>query len=172
MTPRKDPKVIAAEKLWRDLKKSLVNAERTIINIIRSKAWEPLGFDSFEKAWVELMADTTLANEIRPHVAYTLFDENVSPERVADICKGIGPKTAKSLKRQRDNGVPAEHATTVVRSHERKIPYEADSHIRIEFPPAILATYRALAARIGKTVNEIAHDAIVAEFDQLQRLTR
>ena len=44
-----------ALNLWDELKRGFVNAERVLVRIINERAWEPLGYSSFNEAWTDRM---------------------------------------------------------------------------------------------------------------------
>jgi hypothetical protein len=156
---------LAAEELWERLGKDLFSVQTTIIEIIESRAWEPLGYATFAEAWRDRMSDLTIAPEIRPHVVYQMFAEGAGADTVADAVKGIGPEAAKELKRQRDIGVPASEATHVVREHRRRAP--ARHFVTFELSGDDAAAWQAKARRAGKSVNSIAAEATAAAFRAL-----
>lgn len=159
----RDPSVIWAEKLWERLVSSLLDAEKTIIAIIDAKAWEPLGYESFGKAWIDRMSTVTVAVEMRPHVVYQMFSEGLSPEEVSNAVKGIGADTAEVLKEQQDAGVPADQAT---QRRRRSVPRPRTT-IFVHVGEVALAEYERKAAAAGRKVEDIAREAISAAFGEL-----
>src|SRR5262245_21847115 len=93
-----DPSVAAAEKRCARAHSNLLNFQKTIIEIIEAKDWETLGYESFDKYWVDRFSDITLAIEIWPHVVYELLREGGTVESVAEAVKGVGPEQAANLK--------------------------------------------------------------------------
>lgn len=162
-----DPAIAWAEKLWDRLEKGFLDTQNTIIAIIESKAWEPLGYESFSKAWVDrIMSKVTVASELRPHVVYQMFSEGLTAEQVADAVKGITTESANELKRQRNNGVPADQATTVVRRHHRRKPGNW-SFLHIKVDTDTLKEWKRLAKEHNKDMTEVAHEAVTAAFEKL-----
>ena len=123
MIATKDPAVAGAENLWEALRSGFLGTEKTIVEIIKARAWEPLGYETFTDAWVKEVADTSIANELLPHVVYQMFAEGLTVDEVAETVKGIGADRAESLDRQRRHGIPA-HAASMheVRRHMRRRP--------------------------------------------------
>lgn len=171
-----------AAKLWSELRAAFVRIDQLIPEIIETRAWEPLGFDSFTQAWAVKMEGITIASEMRPHVVYAMFDEGATLDAIQQAVKGIGPRQAEALKRQKDNGVPPEFATTVirereplpagktiVRQHTRK-QRSAASTLHIDVGPRRLKRYQKIAKELGKSVEEIALMAIQDRFNELQKV--
>lgn len=162
---RKDPKAVAAKRLWQQARSGLLNTEQALVNIIRSRAWEPLGHESFSKAWVEEMADVTLAIELRPHVVYQLIDEGLTIDEIADAVKGVGPIGAAALKRQKNNGVPAELATVKGRAQKRApLPYV---RLYMRVPRQQMAAWQRKARRDGTTVEDFAYAVVAKAFGEV-----
>ena len=63
MITTKDPAVAVAENLWEALRSGFLGTEKTIVEIIKARAWEPLGYETFTDAWVKEVADISIANE-------------------------------------------------------------------------------------------------------------
>lgn len=173
MTPKpvrnaKDPSIAWAERLWQRLESDLLSAQNTIIAIIDAKAWEPLGYESFSKAWIDkIMPTVTISAELRPHVVYQMFNEGLTADQVADAVKGVSPEAAERLKDQKDHGVPADRATTtVVRRHQRKLPGNWKFlHLKVDTQK--LKKWDRIAKENDSTVKEIALEAVEAVFDEL-----
>jgi hypothetical protein len=155
----KDPAIAWAERLWERLQSNFLDAHKTIIEIIGARAWEPLGYDSFATAWQDQMKNITLASEIRPHIVFQMIDEGLTADEIAGIVKGVGPDAAEHLKRQKDNGVPADHATT--KRSTRHSPYAT---VFLKIP----REWKAQALARGDKLDEIAYAAIEAWFDDLR----
>lgn len=155
-----------AESLWIDLRDNFLDAEKNIKTIIATKAWEPLGYKTFAEAWLFKLGDVTLAAEVRRHVVYELLSENVGLGYIAEAVKGITPKSADFLNRQRKNGIPADQASTVVREHDRKLPSKPDT-LHIKVGRTTLAEYQRIAGPLPQSVEEISQEAIAARFAEL-----
>lgn len=50
-----------AKKLFNKLKNNILNIEKTLVEIVDNKAWEPLGHMSFVEAWNTEMKGVRLA---------------------------------------------------------------------------------------------------------------
>lgn len=161
-----DPAVAVAEGLWAQLRSNFLDTENTIKAIIQTRAWEPLGYESFAKAWIDKMSDLTLPTEIIPHVVFEMFSEGLTADEIANAVKGIGRQTAEYLERQRDNGVPAEAAETVVRRHHRRKP--ARHWIEFEIQGDELRLWKRLASQQNMTVRQIALRATRDAFKALE----
>lgn len=156
-----------AVELWGKLRTHFIDAAKVMEDIIQSRAWEPLGYDSFATAWNAQMGDVTLAVEVRPHVVYQMLTEGYDYDAIAERVKGIGRDRAESLDRQRRNGVPARDASmTVVRRHRRKLPSAAGT-IHVQVGPIALKRYQQIAEKRETTVEAIAAEAIAVKFGEL-----
>ncbi|MDG3013585.1 hypothetical protein [Speluncibacter jeojiensis] len=160
----------AATTLWNTLRDSLVNAEKTIIEIIEKKAWEPLGYDTFAEAWTDRLDGIRLTtNELRAHVVYQLLSEGADDEQVNNTLgpgSGVGIGTIKNLRRQRANGVPAGRASHLVRQHARRAP-SGPRFVRCEFSAEEYAHFREVADAMGRSISEIAADAVRTAFEEM-----
>jgi hypothetical protein len=117
-----------ARKLVDEARSGFLTADKAIMEIIRIQAWNALGYRDFTDLFDKEFADVYLAGAARSYVVYEMFNAGRSVEEVADSVPGLGPETAESLKRQKDNGVPADkvvresNAKTTVREHDRLLP--------------------------------------------------
>jgi hypothetical protein len=163
-----DPAVAWAEKLWQRLETGLLDTQNTIIAIIDAHAWEPLGYESFSKAWIDrIMSKITIAAELRPHVVYQMFSEGLTAKQVAAAVKGVSPDTAARLKEQQDRGVPADAAAITVRQHRRKHPGNwRFLHLKVD--TGTLAEWHRIARAQHRPTAEIALEAVTAAFEQLR----
>lgn len=162
-----DPSIAWAEKLWARLETGLFDVQNTIIAIIDARAWEPLGYESFSKAWIDrIMPKVTISAELRPHVVYQMFEEGLTADQVADAVKGVTPIVAKALGRQKKHGVPADQATTIVREHRRKKPGDW-SFIHLKVDTETLKIWDRIAKANDTTVKEFALEVVTAAFDEL-----
>lgn len=160
ITTTKDPAQVWAEKLWKKAHSSLFNFQKVIIEIIDSKAWEPLGYGSFAAAWIDKMSDIKMTVEIRPHVVYQMLSEGMASNEIAIVVGDVAADSVDWLDQQRDHGVPPDKATTR-RPHPRrkKLPYDT----------LFIKLNSATAAKIKRVDNwqEIAQAAIEAAFTGL-----
>lgn len=164
-TTTKNAKVMWAEDLWEKLHKGFLDMEQTLMTIIASEAWKPVGYNTFAEAWTAKMSDITLASEIRPHVVYAMLDEGATVEEIADTIKGVGPEQAENLKRQKNNGVRAKDASTIVRKHRRRLPQR--HFVTIEVDADTRRAWGRIAKAHNTTVEDIALPAVQAAFEAL-----
>lgn len=156
-----------AAALWQRLRQGFINLAATIEEIIETRAWEPMGYESFTEAWHAQMGEVTLAVEVRPHVVYQMLTEGYDYDAIAEKVKGIGRDRAESLDRQRRNGVPASDASmSVVREHLRNRP-SAAAFVHVEVGPIALRRYKQIAEKFDTTVEDIATEAIAQRFKEL-----
>lgn len=168
VTTVKDPAIAWADQLWKRLESNLLDAQSTIIAIIDARAWEPLGYESFSKAWIDrIMSTVTISAELRPHVVYQMFSEGLTSDQVADVVKGVTPETAARLKEQQEHGVPADQASTVVRRHRRKLPGEW-GFLHLKVSTAELKDWHRIAKKHRRLAKDVAVEAVRAAFDELR----
>jgi hypothetical protein len=65
VTTVNDPTVASTETLWERLHSGLLDAQNCIVEIIDTRAWETLGYESFSKARLDRMSDISIATELR-----------------------------------------------------------------------------------------------------------
>lgn len=168
-----------ARQLLEELKQSFSRFEQTLAVIIETKTWETLGYASFAEMWTAEMSNFTLFAELRPHVVYAYYDSGASVDEAARAIKGIGKVGAQWFKEQKDAGVPPSLASnhrghrrgtindfTVVREHPRKMPTPSDTiHLQVGYRMKL--KYQRIASAVGKTVEEIASEAVRDKFAEL-----
>lgn len=153
-----------ALKLWDELRDHFINMEKTIIRIIETEAWKPLGYATFAEAWSDRMSGVRLAGEVRAHVVYFMLSEGGETENISGVT-GIGTGSVEDLKRQKSNGVPPE-AATLVRQHRRKAPREA-FRLTVE----VSHDERERFSKICKTRGlDMSEEALVAIRDRFAKL--
>ncbi len=115
-----------ARKLVDEARSGFLTADKAIMEIIHTQAWTALGYRDFTDMFDKEFADVHLAGAARSYVVYEMFNAGRSVDEVARSVPGVGPELAEDLKRQKDNGVPADKAspTTKVREHDRLLPEE------------------------------------------------
>lgn len=166
--PRQSIKQREAETLWAELRSALVNVEQAIIRIIETKAWEPLGYDTFAQAWNDRMKGVRVAALCTPHIVYRMFDEGATDEAVADMVPGVSPEASAYMRRQKGNGVPPAMASTRVRSHLRNAP-RPPFVLSLELSNDEIGNYKALCDAKGLDVKAEALKAVRAHFARLER---
>lgn len=156
-----DPSVAWAEKLWERLHTTLIDTQKTIIEIIQARAWEPLGYESFAKAWVDRMADVQIGIELQPHVVYELLNEQMPLDQIAEMLSGVGPETVNNLARERENGVPPEYAKG---RSSRPRPRSAPATLFLHLGKERYAQWADRAASIERSVEDIAVEVLDRHF--------
>lgn len=147
-----------ARRLFDKLRDSLLNAEATVIEIIREKAWEPLGYDTFEAAWnAELKGIRLATDALKAHVLWAMFDDGMSDEGIAEATGGaIRPSAAKSARTLHRQGVPAETVrySQVTKPQHPQIHAQVAAYLHLRFNPAELVAMRNLVESDGETTLE------------------
>lgn len=167
MQEHRSPEVINADRLWNRVRDSLLGAEKAVIAIIETEAWKPLGYKSFAEAWGKEMDGVTIAAATKAAVIYQLLTEGLTPIEITDTVTRVAPETAEGLKRQKDNGVPADKATTTeVRRRQRKLPGPW-KWLRLKVDGDTHRQWARIAKRNNTTVAQIALPAIEAAFKEL-----
>lgn len=155
-------RIRAAEKLWNLLHDQFVNIQEVMVQIISTRAWEPLGYSTFTEAFTERLSGVTLASELRPHVVYQMLDEGLTADEIAEQVKGVGPEGVEAAARQKRNGVPADAAT--VKAHPRLTrPHTLHMYVGAEE----MESFHAIADKHGLSVLAIALDAVEKRFKEL-----
>lgn len=157
-----------AETIWSDLRGNLLAAQDNISKIIATKAWEPLGYDTFTEAWTDRLGDLKLYGELRAVVVYAMFDEGATAADVTVSMSGVGPAVAKALKQAHDAGQDPKNLSARSRSAQRRdqtthnpdkprtvfVRMNADDYARLE----------KQAAATGQTVSDTARNIITARL--------
>lgn len=154
-----------AEAQWAELRSALTNVEQVIKNIIATKAWKPLGYETFGEAWDARMQGVALANNIKPYVIYAMLDEALTLEDIT-TSTGWGMDQVSRAAEDYHFGVPVDGAT-VVRQHVRRAPGERKM-IHIPFEPDEYAWLHDFARRQGRDIAREARIAIVSHFEALE----
>lgn len=166
------PDVASAVRLWDDLKSALAKFEVALERVIAARAWEPLGYSSFAEAWADRMQGTRLATSRQAAtVVYALLDDGATREEALASLgpgSGVAPMTLDRLIEQRSAGVPAELASTRVRSHQRSKP-SAPSRIVVELTHEEWVYLRDLCEARGLDLNTEATAAVRGIISRLER---
>lgn len=158
--------------LWKKLATQFAATERTIQEIIDRRAWEPLGYSTFNEAWNAQMGSVTLASELRPYVVYQMLEEGQTPADVAATVKGVGESKAKQLARQRRNGVPPQDASMyLVGEHMRRKP-KPPSVAHVPVGARNLKTYQRICHDLGLDFEKVCAEALAEKFAALGTLRR
>lgn len=159
-----------AEALFNQLADALNNAERTIIEIIKTKAWEPLGYATFAEAWDDRLAGIRLATgAMRAHVVYALLEDGLTAEQ-ASATSGVGIGNVDFFDEQRRDGVPPHLASYHrVRSHARSNPSEPRV-LRLTFSAEELDRLKSRAKGEGWDLEDEARKAVRAHFAKMMKV--
>ena len=154
-----------AEALWDDLRSALELSEEKIAEIVKARAWEPLGYESFADCWADRLSGLNLAGEIRAVVVYQMFDEGASVPEVAAAVHGVGAAEGKQLKAahsKRLSPKSAAAAFSTVREHPRRKP-SAPRFVRAELSPDELESVKSAAAFYEVSVDEFVKRSVLRE---------
>jgi hypothetical protein len=159
-----------ATELLASIRTSLANAEACIIELIKGRAWEVLGYETFTQMWNVEFKGIRLATELlRAHIIYAMFDEGASPGQVARQTAGrVGEQEAEKYLQKYRNGTPPEVATTRVRAHDRVLPSEP-KYVHIEVLPSELETWKGIAEARGLNFQVEAKKALAEHFRAVER---
>lgn len=157
-----------ARDLWQNLRDALSNTEKAIQRIIETKAWEPLGYDSFVQAWKAENNGSFLATELRAPVVLAMFEEGASDDEVRNSLgsgSGVSKGTVGEIRRQDENGVPAGEIN--VREHSRR-ETPAYVNLSVSLPKETLRYYHDLARAQNKELTTITRE-LLASWSESRR---
>ena len=152
-----------AEALFSELREGLVNTERVLTEIIRSKAWEALGYPTFVAAWTDRMRGVRLATDvIRAHVVYAALDDGMAPEEIAFIFP-VSDSFVEGAREARDAGInpsnlPAGYSW--VRRHPRRAQRDQAKVLRVRFTADEFSHLKLTCHQHGLDLEGIAKKAI------------
>lgn len=155
-----------AHKMWERLRGSLLDAQSSIEEIITHKAWEPLGYETFQEAWEDRLSDVKLSGVMRATVVLAMFDQGATEIEVATTVAGVGPVRAKAYKQaHRAKLTPkmaelhAEKMVTV-KPYTRSLP-ERRNALRVEgFHDDEIQAWNRIAEELGVDRNELLREAL------------
>lgn len=162
------PKKRAVE-LTRLIRDSFVGIEKYLVEFIKGQGWVSMGFVGFNQWWDANLSDITVAQEIRPQVIYQLIDEGLTADQVAAAVKGASTEMVENLKRQKDNGVPPELASTRVRHKPNRDDPYTTMFLRVQ--RADLDDWRRTAAMHDLSTEQIVIAAAKKVFGDLREAT-
>lgn len=153
-----------AEALWDDLRSALELSEEKIGEIVQTRAWEPLGYESFAECWADKLSGLKLYGEIRAVVVFQMFDEGASVSEVSDAVSGVGAAEGKRLKTAHSKKMSpkAVAAFSTVREHPRRKP-SAPRFVRAELSPDELESVKSAAAFYDVPVDEFVKRSVLRE---------
>ena len=153
-----------AEALWDDLRSALELSEEKIAEIVKARAWEPLGYESFADCWADKLSGLKLYGEIRAVVVFQMFNEGASESTVREAVAGVGPVESKRLKQAHAKKMSPKSAAvfSTVRQHTRKAP-SGRRFVRAELSPDELATVKSAADFYDVSVDEFVKRSVLRE---------
>lgn len=153
-----------AEALWGDLRSALELSEEKIAEIVKVRAWEPLGYESFADCWADKLSDLRLSSELRAVVVFQMFDGGASESTVRKAVSDIGPAESKRLKQAHTKKMSPKSAArlSTVRQHTRKAP-SGRRFVRAELSPDELATVKSAADFYDVSVDEFVKRSVLRE---------
>ena len=156
----------AAEALWDELRQGFVNVEATLVKIIQTKAWEPLGYATFTEAWAAKLQGIRLAtDECRAHVVYAMLSDGTDDVTIIRQ-SGVGDQAVARLRQQKADGVPPGCAS--VRSHTRRLPVQPYK-VMVPLTHDELEAAKTACAQLGLDHTEEAAEAVRKHYLTLQR---
>lgn len=167
----------AANELFDSLHEQIVDIEKTIIRIIETRAWEVLGYESFADAWKDRLSSIPLATKVmKAHVVYALLDTQ-TPEEIGGPggASGVSIDAARSLKRQKSAGVPANLASGRTRGGVEPKASPLPRTVRIVVDTDEYKAWTSVAAAAGETLDEYAGGVLRDHFSRpaaVRRLRR
>lgn len=163
-----------ARTLFDDLRHNILATEQTIHNIIKTKAWEPLGYASLTEAWAAEMKGVRLASTIEANLLYAMFEQGTSINDAAFAVHGVGPKKAAAYHQAQQAGMTPNQASihaatmsrtrtadaggTYVQSHRRRPATKRNAITMQGFTDEEIKTWKDLATAQDMTVGEWARD--------------
>ena len=153
-----------AEALWDDLRSALELSEEKIAEIVKARAWEPLGYGSFADCWADKLSGLKLYGEIRAVVVFQMFDEGASVSEVSSAVAGVGKVEGKRLKAAHTKKLSPKSAArlSTVRQHTRKAP-SGRRFVRAELSPDELASVKSAADFYDVSVDEFVKRSVLRE---------
>ena len=151
-----------AQQLWDNLRGSLLETEKNIRAIINTRAWEPLGYETFAEAWRDNLSDIELSTELRAVVVFAMFDDGASKSDVAKSVAGVGPTTVTALADAHRKGFDAADAAYLsFRKRRTPTPKNSPKTIAITLSAEEHAALKASADAQGIPVKAAARTMIL-----------
>lgn len=174
-----------AQALLDNIRDGLINVEKNLVELVKVRGWEALGYETFSDMWKAELDGLPLARAMsQAHVCWALFAEKMPDEDIQELLGGkIGDKKLKYLREQHDVGVPAELASTtpprqnsvpkpgesVVREHIRG-PKSAPATLHVPgFTNDDLKKFTEISLELGKSRDELAAKMIKDGFAALEQ---
>lgn len=147
-----------AEELFARLNDRLNDAEAILVEVIKAKAWEPLGYPSFVDAWNARIHCRLATTAMKGHVIYAALDEGLDRDEIVATFRVPDSQVDLAIQAKRQ-GIPPE-GYTWVRQHPRRRERAPDRIIRVEFSPSEYAYLRDIAKQHKIDLAELARKAL------------
>lgn len=157
-----------ASQMWDRLKENLLGVQEALEDIIKNRAWEPLGYDSFADAWVDRLSDVKLSGVMQAAVVLAMFDQGETVEKVATTVSGVGPSRAKAYKQAHDAKLPPKLAErhvarmVPVKPYTRSMPKKRNRIMVEGFTDEEIREWTQLAHDLAVDRNELLREALRA----------
>lgn len=165
MTKELDPAVAQAERVVQKLLKDFLHVDENLREFLKVKPWTTLGYATLTKLWAERFTGTAVGKMLFPLIP-VIVDEMLkggsSVEDIADAVDGVGVETVVWLKEQLDDGVEAEHATTIKPPEKKAKPVKT---LLLEPGVDYMTHWNKVAANQGKDLKSWATDVLINFFD-------
>lgn len=163
-----------AQQLWETLRANLLDARKAVTEIIETEAWKPLGYNTLREAWTDRMTgvEVNLVTATLVEVVYAMIDEGGTDMEIATAVKGIGPTIVATLRRQRENGVPAALATIRTPRQSSETGRDSGGTLFLHPGPERLAAWKLIAKQQDRALADLALeflDDAFRGFDGLQQ---
>jgi hypothetical protein len=158
-----------AQALWNQLHEQFANVQETISEIISTRAWESLGFDTFTEAWKANMDGVPIASFIAPALIYQMLDEGQSEDDIIESVVGLGENQVKNLARQKKAGVPVDKAkarASLTPAQRKAAKSSTSKRVSVELDPETYQELKAIATEYGQTVEECVAEAVDEYLDR------
>lgn len=182
-----------ANNLWNDLKNNLLLAQETLEKIVESRAWEPLGYETFVDAWADRLSGVPLAGVMEANVVYAMFDSGAEVDDAHKAVASVGPAKARAYKQAHDAKLAPKDAflhagsmsrvkrqtpppgSIFVEAHYRKQGSRRNSVYLEGFTDEEIDTWKAVASKrkidyrewLKSLLREAANEAVAEEREEL-----
>lgn len=151
-----------AQALWDGLRENLLAVEDGIRQIIATRAWEPLGYDSFAACWEDRLSDVKLSKELRAVVIFAMFEDDATPADAARAVSGAGLQEVTALQLAWNRGMDAHDAAFVTRSKPKTRPTAgAPRTVATTLQAGEYEALRAAAAESDASLSEYVRACVV-----------
>lgn len=166
----------AAEERWSEhgtIRNGFRNVEREIVEAIKNRDWELLGYDSFSDLWDARMKGVRLATDgMKRYVISQMIQEGMTAEEVVKA-SGAGDVVVKRVERQiKEFGITDPDEITLkpihVKPFDRRVAAEPYC-LKLEFSASEIAAFNRIAKAAGVNRDEYAKELVRDGFMELDR---